>query len=263
MTSSHVPMQLSPTSIDRWRVCPRRFLYQDVQRLPVDDAKTFEQILGEVVHKVLETLFRLKPAKRDHDAIARLVDLAVLRFSTRGALAEGDRERLREEALHLVERFIESSGVDARVRPLKIEQAFQLRLKNKTTILTRVDRIDRAQSGLLEIIDYKTGRNQLDVRDLGYETAPIVQLHAVGKASDIPVEKVTWVYLRTGEHVVWWPEIEDVDTATDRLITVLQKIHQDEEFEPNVGAHCAYCPFSPICPARSEGAAETPIEKAA
>ena len=247
MTTVPLPRELSPTSIDRWRVCPRRFLFQDVQKVPFKEAPTFEQILGNTLHRVLEALFRLEPTKRTQEVVKKLTDLNVARFSTRAALRDDDAERLRDEATGQLTQFTDSTDLTA-VR-LRLEYPFQLRLSNGTTIKTYVDRLDRAQSGMLEIIDYKTGRNELEDRDLGYETAPIVQLHAIGKASDEPVEKVTWHYLRSGNTVSWWPEADDVDAATDRLLDVLRRLHAEAEYEPNPGAQCAYCPFSAICPA--------------
>jgi RecB family exonuclease len=246
MTSSPFPQHLSPTSIDRWRVCPRRFFYQDVQRLPFEESRTLEQTLGDVVHKVLESLFRIEPAKRNPEMLERLVEWNVLRFSTRAMLREDEKVRLGDEARRQLLEYVRSSDMEA--RPLKLEQPFRLRLSNGTTITTRVDRIDRGLSGLLEVTDYKTGRHQIDEQDLARETAAIVQLHAIGKASDQPVEKVTWRYLRSGDVVSWWPEAEDVDAATDRLIGVLRKMHRDLDYDPNPGPQCTYCPFRGICP---------------
>jgi putative RecB family exonuclease len=260
MNERLLPRRLSPTSIDRWRQCPRRFLYQDVERRDFVDVKTYEQTLGEVVHKVLESLFRLEPYRRDEAAVAPLLDWAVLRFGTAAQLQQEQTEQLHAEASGLL-LPIHSAAVNART--LKVEQTFQLRLKNGTTIQTRVDRIDRAESGLLQVIDYKTGRVQVDERDLSSETAPIVQLLAVGKASDVPVEKVVWMYLRSGETISWWPEAEDVDAATDRLTRLLRELHAEHDYEPNPGGHCATCPFTQICPAFGNAGANAVIAEAA
>jgi putative RecB family exonuclease len=246
-----LPKRLSPTSIDRWRECPRRFFFQDIERRVFEDIKTYEQTLGEVVHKVLESLFRVPPERRNAEALERYLDWTLLRHAAAPALRKGNAERLRDEARTQLISFLETSAATGTA--LKVEQTFQLRLKGGRVIQTRVDRVDRAESGLLRIIDYKTGREQIDERDLSQETAAIVQLLAVGKASDVPVEKVTWIYTRSGESITWWPEPDDVDAAVDRLTGVLQNMHRDREFEPNPGAHCAYCPFSSSCPAWPSG----------
>lgn len=242
-------LRLSPTSIDRYRACPRRFQFQDVLGLEVATPDTYEQVLGQTVHKVLEQLLRL-PAHGRNESVTRLVDAAALRFAAANSYHDSAHEQLRAETGALVGKYTADSA-ETSAQVLKTEQTFQLRLNNGTTIQTRVDRIDRNERGLLEVIDYKTGRNQLEGGDLAYETAPVVQLHAVGKASDAPVERVTWVYLRSGESVSWWPEAEDVDAATERLIRVLTEIHRDTIFQAHVGPQCGYCPFRHICPSSS------------
>jgi len=251
---------LSPTSIDRYRVCPKRFYFQDVAGRKFDDVKSYEQLLGEAVHKALEQLLRL-PAAARKESVSRVVDQAALRFAAANRLSTDAHERLRDTALQLGEPYVSQLGT--KTNTLRTEQAFQLRLSNGTVIKTRVDRIDANDRGLLEVVDYKTGRHQIDERDLAYETAPIVQLHAVGKASEIPVEEVTWVYLQSGESISWCPEAEDVEAATDRLIRVLRNMHAERSYEPNPGRHCSSCPFKTICPAFGDvGANEAFAERA-
>ena len=257
-----LPQRLSPTSIDRWRQCPRRFLYQDVQKREFQDIKTYEQTLGEVIHKVLEGLFRIEPSRRDEEAVEQLLDSNVGRLSSVPAQRKGNLERLREEAEIQLRSFVQSHRVDQDT--LKVEQPFQLRLTDGRVIRTRVDRIDRAESGSLQIVDYKSGRVQLDEADMAREVAAIVQLLAVGAASQIPVEKVIWIYLRSGDTIQWWPEQEDVESATEWLVAVIEEMKRDREFEANPGGHCAYCPFTTICPAWTDaGHAADEVDEAA
>jgi hypothetical protein len=81
----------------------------------------------------------------------------------------------------------------------------------------------------------------------------IVQLLAVTEASEAPVERVSWIYLRTGETINWWPEAEDVEFAAERLKKVLRRMHLDREFAPNADLHCSGCPFRPVCPEGRSG----------
>jgi putative RecB family exonuclease len=159
---------------------------------------------------------------------------------------------MREEALALLLGYLEA-GALADIKTLKVETTFQLRLGNGTQIQTRVDRIDAAESHQLHIIDYKTGRHQIYETDLSKEMPAVVQLLAVTEASEEPVERVSWVYLRSGETINWWPEAEDVEFAAERLKKVLRRMHVDQEFPPNAGPYCAGCPFRSLCPeGRSE-----------
>jgi len=239
---------LSPTSIDRWRQCPRRFLYQDIERRPFEDTKTYEQTLGEVVHATLEWLVRAVDAdKRDEPALIRSLDKSLSRLASTGQLSAADSSRMRAEALDMLLGYVRS-GALSDVNALKVETTFQLRLRNGAAIHTRIDRVDTTESHQLHIVDYKSGRYQIEADELSKETPAIVQLLAVTEASDIPVERVSWVYLRTGETISWWPELQDVEFAAERLKKVLRRMHLDREYLPNAGPHCVGCPFRAVCP---------------
>jgi hypothetical protein len=89
-----------------------------------------------------------------------------------------------------------------------------------------------------------------------------VQLLAVGRATGVPVERVTYLYLRAGEgtrkgdnsasrageSITWWPEDEDVEAATARLLDTVRQIQSDRDFDPSPGGHCSWCPYKPECP---------------
>ena len=261
-----LPKQLSPSSIDCWRLCPRRFYYQEIERLPFEESYSYQQLLGLVVHGALESLMRLDPSVRAEQVSAHVERGArrqAVRVPTTAHDVQGAQEMLQEEARALVEPYVIADGAD--VRPLKLEQRFQLRLKGGTVIKTRVDRIDKTASGLLRIVDYKTGRHQIDERDLARESAPVVQLLAVGRASETPIERITWTYLRSGESISWWPEEDDVEEAAEWIVKLLRDIHRDREFVPNPGVQCSSCSFTEICPATARTAANErqPIRRAA
>jgi putative RecB family exonuclease len=217
-----------------------------------EQKQTYEQVLGSTVHAVLERLLKTKPESRTPEAIQITIESTVLRFGRKALFDQSTLEQLRSETDKLVLGYLATDGADA--MPLALERMFELRLNDGTTIRTRVDRVDRRGaagddvSPSYEIVDYKTGRNQLEPGDLARETAPIVQLHAVGGATDGPVERVTWLYLRSGESVTWWPEEEDVEAATSHLLDTIRQIQADCDFDPSPGGHCAWCPFKRDCP---------------
>jgi hypothetical protein len=46
VTTFAIPRRLSPSSLDRYRCCPRRFLWQDIERRPFEQRPTPESLLG-------------------------------------------------------------------------------------------------------------------------------------------------------------------------------------------------------------------------
>jgi RecB family exonuclease len=143
----------------------------------------------------------------------------------------------------MLEAFGEHFGLDS--KPLRLEQWLTLHT-DQLEIGTRVDRIDRGSCGL-RLIDYKTGRRQLEESDLRHDSAALVHVLAASQQSAHPVERVSLFYLRSGEEIYWEPEPEDLELAAERLQTVIIRLLNDEDFAPEPGAGCQYCPFAIRC----------------
>lgn len=78
---------LSTSSIDVWRQCPRRFACSQglVEVSPVLVAaskqhQSYEQVLGTVVHRVLESLIKVEPQQRTPERIQRTIEWTVTRI---------------------------------------------------------------------------------------------------------------------------------------------------------------------------------------
>ena len=82
--------------------------------------------------------------------------------------------------------------------------------------------------------DYQTDRRR----------ASAVAEHHLG-----PVESVRFVYLQTGEELVWAPEREDVPFIAESVAADIDGIWNQVAYEPSPGAHCDWCPFADRCPA--------------
>lgn len=246
MTSLVIPRRLSPSSLDRYRTCPRRFLWQDIERRPYEEQATPEALLGTAVHKALERFFRLDVERRDLKTLHEYLRWA-WRKHRRNTFVSTDEERaFGEQALALLAQFVER--FDTTVKPLRVEQWLEIPLKSGRVLATRVDRIDPGQAGGVRLCDYKTGRLQLDGADIPRETAPMIHLLAAEKAGK-RVERVSLFYLRSGEEVYWEPEREDIQFVADRLNGLLRQLAAEREFDPNPGEACRFCPFVAQCDA--------------
>ena len=69
MTASEVdrPVDgLSPTSLDTWETCPKRFWFEKVEKAP-QGPPTLNMLAGTAVHRVIELLMFVPPAQRTID----------------------------------------------------------------------------------------------------------------------------------------------------------------------------------------------------
>lgn len=238
--------RLSPAAIERFRSCPRRYWYQDITRTPTPQERSPVLAQANAVHHALKQFFGLRsPEERSVENLHRALR-AVWSQHRAGAFASRDEEAAYgREALELLSTF--AAHNDLFVCPLIREQRIRFRLANGLTLVGRIDRIDRAATGGIEIVDYKTGRRELEVDDVAGEAATMVYLAAVERLFSEPVTAVRFIYLRNGSETAWTPEEDDRLALRERLETLCDEITSANEFPAMPAAHCDWCPFNLIC----------------
>jgi RecB family exonuclease len=205
-------------------------------------------VVGKAVHAALETFFGLAVEHRDRERLGICLRATWRRhappgtFSTREEEAEAGRA-----ALALLERFYDS--FDAGVVPLSRERWLSARLSNGVEVFTRADRIDGEPAGAaVEVVDYKTGKFELESPDLVREPAVQVLALAAGDEYRRRVMRVRYLYLASGHEARWEPESEDLAAARERLVKATDIMLADRDFEAYPGEQCRFCPWSHICP---------------
>ncbi len=172
-----LPLALSPSRLQDFQSCPRRFQHGTIDRLP--QPATYATAKGNVVHHVFEQLFLAEPASRTIEHARDLVPAAetvVLTDTVReeiGLTDEGE-ERLRREIEDILvayfamedPRSVATEGVELRLRD-ELDGA---------PVLGILDRLDRDEDGSLVIVDYKTGA--LPNRNYDTQTFANAELYA-------------------------------------------------------------------------------------
>jgi RecB family exonuclease len=248
-----LPRRISPTAIDRYRVCPRQVFYQLVVKVPRRERPSPQLMLGNAVHAALEKFFGLRPEDRQpvEQTLHRCLRAVWPKYRKPDTFATREEERdWGEKGLRLLSDF--AANFDVGAVPLARERWVETRLANGVVLYGKVDRIDGDAKpdrlGTLEVIDYKTGRWVLDDDELPDESAAQAYLLAVEDEYARHVERVRWVYLESGREARWAPEREDVDAARDGLLAVTWEMYRDQEFEARPGEHCGRCAFAHACP---------------
>jgi superfamily I DNA/RNA helicase/CRISPR/Cas system-associated exonuclease Cas4 (RecB family) len=158
------PFALSSSSLGAYVYCPRKFFYQKVLRVP--EKKMIEFELGNLIHRILETVCAEHPSPEELLAFGRS---GGVRASIAAALAEErgtERgifyERLLERRLaHLAGEFfkLEASRAGA-YRIAALENMFGFSFGG-WSFAGCIDRIDRGDDERLHVIDYKTGAGEV------------------------------------------------------------------------------------------------------
>lgn len=247
-----LPLALSPSRLNDFRACPRRYQHASVERLP--QPATYASTKGRFVHFMLEQLFLLDPDERTLDAAKGFRDdaeLAVLSDEVRADI-NLDNERLaqlRRESDEILATYFQMEDP----RSIHTEGA-ELRLQvsvNDTPLLGILDRLDRADDGTLAIVDYKTG----SVPNRRYDalTFANTELYAALCQAQLGERPDTIRLLYVAKGTVLERRVSEVVlqarlAAASEAWTRITRYYDDGDFPATPSAQsCRFCPFKERC----------------
>lgn len=250
----------SPTGVQTWAACPRRFLFERVLQVAETTAPEEELDMtpverGNLIHAALERFLdevppRTSPAQPwstdERSRLEAVLDELFADAERRGVtgrplLWRGSRRRIRRDVLGLLDRD-EELRAQAGVVPVAGELGFGLDAEGlpavevvtpsgrKVAFRGRIDRVDLAPDGSrLVVLDYKTGSpatyGGLDADPVKGGRMLQLPLYALAAQQRYPAERVEAAYWFVGAAVDYRriPVVLD-DRTTARLHHVLDAI---------------------------------------
>lgn len=289
----------SPTALERWATCPFQYFLHSVLRVTgLDDPAEADTIgpldKGSLVHAVLEAVVRprvgtMAPGEpwgqEDH---ARLRDVAeAARRRLEGAGRTGRPLLWRLEWSRMVRDLAITLDLDSRHRaaagtaPVAVEHGFgfgdeapvevAIGPDRRVVFRGRIDRVDAAPGGPVEVVDYKTGgtRGYEALKDGDDVTAGgrLLQLGVYGRAARArwgggPVDARYWFVTEKGRFQRLGGRVDEAaDHRVEDVLAVVADGIEAGHFPARPGdddgwfgpANCRGCAYDRICPAaRSE-----------
>lgn len=150
----------------------------------------------------------------------------------------------------ILERHIEEHRLKPRdAKVLLVEKQLRMPFGDDFDLIGRIDRIDEHPDGTLEIIDYKSGRQ--DVSDADVESDLAMNIYQLLVRHRYPDRKVkaTIVALRTGRFASHSLSEEESEVLIQDLRELGREILGKawEEISPSHKALCPGCDFLPLC----------------
>jgi putative RecB family exonuclease len=240
--------RLSPSALSRYLTCPKQFFLADIERAPHENEASPVLMQGNAVHAALDKFYGLADEHRSRENLERALRSVWTNPQIRkpGTFSSKEQEgEYGRAAIAMLDLY--ARDFDLLKRPLAREQWIKTKLQSGIVLFGKADRIDEGVEGGIRVIDYKTGRRRLDVEDLSRDIACRVYALAAADTYKRPVEKVSLIYLATGEEISWSPEQEDLDAAREELEVLATRIITSESFEAMPGDQCRFCPFQLQC----------------
>jgi DNA helicase II / ATP-dependent DNA helicase PcrA len=239
-------LRLSASAVETYETCPLQFKFEREWKLSRDLHAAVQY--GAAMHRVLRTYYdsiRLNRKKTDEELLQLLSD----DLTSCGIEDDYQRELYLRQGLQQMKDFLAASDTSPAPEVLHTEEWFDVQIAG-TKLTGRIDRIDRAPDGGVNIIDYKTGkaRSQEDADEsLQLSIYAIAAREKWGyRVADLAFHNLEGNVLVVSKRTEF-----QLEEAREQVLNVARKI-AEENFEPKMGFHCSYCAFRGLCPAREK-----------
>lgn len=249
-----LPLHVSPSQLSNFDRCNLAYWFSSVAgwREPT----TLAQIIGTLVHNVLENLLKINQEKRTKDAAWNLLRENGEEIITMNSkwLKDDDITTLKDKSAESLKGYFDLEdptkiqiSLDDLERPISA-------IFDSVKLYGRLDRITR--DGLVKITDYKTSKKPAP--QYLSDSLRQVMLYAAGlQENGIKVDEVELIYLPGRDRVNRPTYKSAIDRAVHHLVTSRRKMEKSLEtltWNANPGTICKNCAFLKVCPAKNSTA---------
>lgn len=240
---------LSFTQIDTYQLCPLKYKYQYILKIPTNPAG--QASLGTSVHNTLEQFYteyiNNKNIKKE-----RLLELFDESWIPMGFTSKSDENNSKEAGKKMLLNYFKTFHTKT-LNILDLEKAFKIKIGSGEDIFIngKIDRLDSTSKNGIEIVDYKTGKTQEEKKLKNSLQLSIYLLAATDKGlynkklSDV---SLTFYYLQDNKKITVDQTEETLQKAKENILEAVENI-KAENFKPKKGPACNFCQFKIICEA--------------
>ncbi len=277
-------LHLSATAIESYKDCPLKFKFTHYLKVPTGPqaALTF----GGIMHRAVRYYFKLRQDRMPRRE--EVEDFYLRSWKGLGFEDSYQEEKYKRAGLDQLRTFVERHNQSTVPPGITLEQSFVLDLGD-VELEGRIDQINPlggvrsgarqgsmtanrtrdlfgveqhpadpeaagtkpAPPGLVELIDYKTGRPRSE-KDASKSLQLSVYALAAKRELGMEPVKLSFYNLTNNEPVSTIRTTKNLERAEDQIHEVAEKI-RELKFDPKPGFGCKYCDFMAICPAHEEG----------
>ena len=158
-------LYVSPNKLKIWLECPRKYWhYYIYEPTKYQEPPRPYYTLGESVHETLNSFYSLVPQIRTRE---RLFDQFELHWNLAknkegGFKDDEDEQKYKNRAVKMLKNFYENEDTHAVPYKLSPTRTKYFPLTKTIMLGGKIDRVDLEADGTLHIIDYKTGKEDID-----------------------------------------------------------------------------------------------------
>ena len=233
-----------------------QFRFQVIDKLPTKESQVRQR--GTLVHAALENLFDLPAQERTFAAadskmgeawkktLSEKPDLLAELFGE----DESAENQFLETARQLLANYFQMENPD-RLAPAHREKYLRVTDKNRLHLHGYIDRVDISPTGLVRIVDYKTGKAPAE-RYIGpYQFQ--IRFYALLwylTQGQLPA-RLQLLFLKDRQVYTYTPTPADIDATTEEIFAVWEQISTQAHsgyFPPRRSPLCNWCDYRAYCP---------------
>jgi DNA helicase-2/ATP-dependent DNA helicase PcrA len=252
LLSPEAPIRLSFRQVDDYQVCPLKYKYTHVLRVPL--LRDHRVVYGAAIHAgVME--YNRRRARGQPIALQDIIRAFELAWATEGFISREHEDQRLDEGHAVLQTFYDFQQASGLV-PTMVEAKFAFQVGN-TTVRGRWDRVDIRRTGRADevvVIDFKTSdvRTQKDADRRAKESLQlaIYALAYTRHYGRLP-ERLELHFLGPRQVLVGatGPNPAKLDEAAEAIEQAARGIRvQDFRATPDYYRACRYCAFASICP---------------
>jgi DNA helicase-2/ATP-dependent DNA helicase PcrA len=238
--------RLSASAVDTYERCGLQFKLDRDWRLSARPAAAMQY--GAAIHRVLKIYFdsvNLGRAKTDEE----MIELFRLDLVEAGILEKYQHELYEKQGIAQLRDFLASARSLPPVQVLHTEQSFEIRVGD-TSVVGRIDRIDRRADGSVAIVDYKTGKAR-DQENADESLQLSLYAIAAREKWGYTVGALIFHNLEENVPVITVRSEAQLLAARGRVEAAARGI-ADGKFEARPGMHCNFCAYRSLCPVKEK-----------
>lgn len=241
--ASDLGAKLSASAVQTYNTCPLQFKLDREWKIPGEVPAAMQY--GASMHRVLRTYY-------DSVRFGRTMDdgklLELFRADLRDArIQDGYQHDLYEnQGIAQLKEFLAASRKRPAPEVLHTEEFFEVRIGN-TTIVGRIDRMDKLPDHGIVITDYKTGKPQSQ-EDADESLQLSIYALAAREKWDYRADHLVFHNLEENTFVTTQRGADQLRQAKLKVEEVAGKIAAGN-FQPTPGFHCRFCAYQTLCPA--------------
>jgi DNA helicase-2/ATP-dependent DNA helicase PcrA len=238
--------RLSASAVQSYETCPLQFKFEREWKLSREVQAAMQY--GATMHRVLRTYYdsaRLGRTKTDDEVIQLFRD----DLATTGIQDDYQRALYLKKGLQQLQDFLSGTRSTSPPEVLHTEEWFDVEIGG-TKVIGRIDRMDRAADGTVNIVDYKTGKAQSQ-EDADESLQLSIYAMAAHEKWGYRVGALVFHNLEGNVPVFSRRAEFQLAEARDRVLAVARGIAEGN-FEAKLDYHCNFCAFRGLCPAREK-----------